>query len=271
VQFDLRPKGREPTRLDLSLFREGAEKPVARVEVRVVNLTRPLPPLEVKGLRLTDEKGRPVVVRIAHRVRRVEQRWPLVRWIRHKLYGDRVAFDHVAVVGEDLGAARDGYLAMLSRTLRDLKVSVVSVPSGSREKGPAVLRAVATVSRRTWREPPGLVVLSLGHSEDDLGTDPLVFGRGLEALIQHFERVGSRHFVLLAPVGPPAHSRRLTKYAAETRRVAHTYQSRYADVRGVVTGCWGLGTASATRRFPNVEGHRRLAAALADFVRALRR
>jgi len=231
---------------------------------------RPLRPLEVKGLRLVGEKGQAVVLRIAHRVRQIEQRWPLVRWIRYKLYGDRVKFDRVAIVGEDLGE-RDGYLAGAARALEGLEVAVLAVRSRGRESGPPVLRAIAAASQKAWRKAPDLVAFSLGHTEDDLGTDPLVFGRGLEALVQHFEALGARHFVVVAPAGPPDHAARLVKYVRQAKRVAHVYRARYADLGSALAGCWRVGEDRATLRFPSREGHERLGRALAEFIRGLRR
>jgi len=270
AQLRLRPGRGEPTLLELSLSTAKEAGPVAGVKARVVNLPRPLPPLGVKGLRLVGEKGQAVVLRIAHRVRQIEQRWPLVRWIRHKLYGDRVKFDRVAIVGEDMGE-RDGYLAGGARVLEGLEVTVLVVRSRGREAGPPVLRAIAAASQKAWRKAPDLVAFSLGHTEDDLGTDPLVFGRGLEALVQHFEALGARHFVVVAPVGPPDHAARLVKYARQAKRVAHVYRARYADLGGALAGCWRVGDARATLRFPTREGHERLGKALAEFILGMRR
>ena len=270
AQLRLRPGRGEPALLELSLSTAKEARPVAGVKARVVNLTRPLRPLEVKGLRLVGEKGQAVVLRIAHRVRQIEQRWPLVRWIRYKLYGDRVKFDRVAIVGEDLGK-RDGYLAGAARALEGLEVAVLAVRSRGRESGPPVLRAIAAASQKAWRKAPDLVAFSLGHTEDDLGTDPLVFGRGLEALVQHFEALGARHFVVVAPAGPPDHAARLVKYVRQAKRVAHVYRARYADLGGALAGCWRVGDDRATLRFPSREGHERLGRALAEFIRALRR
>lgn len=263
-ESQLRPGRGSPARLDLRLASATGEALTA-VSLRVLDGRAPLPRLKVDGAELADETGQRAIVRIEHRVRTLEQRWPLLRWLRYKIYGDRWEVHRALLIGEDLGAPKDGYLDQVAAGLKGVEVAVVAVPSEPGEDGSPALRAVAALPEPKPEAHPDLAVLCLGHCELDLGTDVLQFGRALELLIQQLERQGCEHFVLVAPVGPAHLARRLAPYAKAVERVAHTYQARFVDIRSRMTdGCWvePETTARVVLRLPSATGQKAIAEAL---------
>ena len=268
------PRG-SPTALDVVLTKANGAVELGKATVRVLASRDGLPPLWAKGMRLADEAGQRVVVRIEHRVYRPEERWPLFRWVAHKLYGDRLAFDRVLLLGDDLGAPRDGYLAKFAAAKTRFKPSVLAVPSRVEPPTPPILRAVAALSRAAADDkPPDLAVLCLGHRDPDFGTDVLQFERGLELIAQELERRGCRHLVIASPVGPSHLRERLGPYTEGAQRVATTYRARFLDVGRHLTDEHWAGEAKDDRlllRLPNDKGHQALADALTRYVTRLRR
>ncbi|MFW6108708.1 MAG: SGNH/GDSL hydrolase family protein [bacterium] len=263
-----------PTALDVVLTRASGAGELDKVTVRVLNPGEALPPLGVKGMRLTDAAGGPVVVRIEHRVYRRKQEWPLIRWVAHRIYGDRLGFDRVLLLGETLGEPREHYLAKTAASPAPFEASVLAVPSRSRPPAPPVLRAVAALSQTETLAEPDLAVISLGHRDPDFGTDVLTFHRGLELVAQELERRGCDHLVFLSPLGPGHLARRLEPYAEAARRVARIYHGRYLDLGGELSDEHFAADAPGDRlllRFPNPAGHQALAAALTRALERLRR
>jgi len=268
----LRVASGSPARLELRLAPAGGA--AATVVVRVLEARKPLPPLRVSGMRLVDASGQRVLVRIEHRIYQREESWPIIRWIRYRLYGDRVSFRRVLLLGDDLGAPRDGYLAHLAGSERPFETSLVSVPSSSRKVAPPVLRAVAALTRAKPKERPGLAALSLGHCEPDSGTDVLQFGRALELIVQQLEARGCGHFVLVSPVGPSHLRKRLAPYVRAVERVAFNYKARFLDLRGRMNDehwAGGQKDGQLMLRLPNAKGHRAIADAIASYLTSIRR
>jgi len=267
------PRG-SPAELELLLTKASGADLLAKLSVRLLSAREPLPSLRVKGMRLADDAGRPVVLRVEHRVRKPEDTWPLFRWLRRRLYGDRWAFRRVLVVGDDLGAPRDGYLARVAAGGRGFAVSTVAVPSAPRRPGPPVLRAVAALTAARLERAPDLAVLSLGHRDGDYGTDVIQFGRALERIVQELERRGCGQFVILAPVGPRHLRERLAPYGEAAERVAFAYRARFVDLSGRLREEHWSGEGAGRRlllRLPNPKGHQALADALGRYLRKIRR
>jgi len=269
-QCSLRIARGSPTALDVVLTKANGAVELGKATARVLASRDGLPPLWAKGMRLADEAGQRVVVRIEHRVYRPEERWPLFRWVAHKLYGDRLAFDRVLLLGDDLGAPREGYLAKFAAAKTRFKPMVLTVPSRVEPPTPPVLRAVAALSRAAADDkPPDLAVLCLGHRDPDFGTDV-----GLELIVQELERRGCRHFVIASPVGPSHLRKRLGPYTEAAQRVATTYRARFLDIGRRLTDEHWAGEAKDDRlllRLPNEKGHQVLADALIRAVARLRR
>jgi len=262
-----------PASLTLSLAPAGGGAPLAMLSLGILNGREALPPLEVRGTCLADAQGRHVVIRIDHRVRVVEQRWPLVRWVRRQVHGDRWTFSRVLVLGDDLGAPRDGYLAQLASASGAWAASVLAAPSGEREAGPPVLRAVAALAA-AQPAAPDLAVLCLGSRDPDLGTDVLLFGRALELLLQQLEAQGCRQFVLVSPVGPSRSRSRLAPYREAVERVAFTYPARHLDLGSQMADAHWLADPRDDRlvlRLPNAGGQRAIAEAITACLNQLRR
>lgn len=274
-ECSLRLAGGSPAALDVVLTKASGAVALGKASVRVLNPGQALPPLRVEGMRLVDEAGRRAIVRLEHRVYEPEESWPLVRWVAHKLYGERVAFERVVVLGEDLGAREGGYLARLGARKAPFAIVTLAVPSRAEPPSPPILRAVAALSQApAGKEPPDLAVLSLGHRDPDLGTDVLQFERGLELLVQELERRGCRHVVLVAPLGPSHLAKRLAPYTQAASRVARTYRARLLNLGPRLRDehfAGGPGGAGVLLRFPNPQGHQALADALARHVARLRR
>jgi len=273
-ECSLRLAGGTPEALDVVLTRASGAPELAKETLRVLDGRKPLPPLRAQGMRLVDEQGRPVVIRIEHRVHKPDERWPLVRWVSHKLYGDKLAFNSVLLLGEDLGAPEDGYLSQFRAAKAKFAARALPVPSRVEPPTPPILRAVAALSAAEEDPPPDLAVLSLGHRDPDFGTDLLLFERGLELIVQQLERRGCGHLVLVSPLGPSHLEKRLEPYAAAAKRVARTYRGRYLDLRrSLDDDCWrsGAGADRLLLRFPNAKGHKALAEALTRAIVRLRR
>jgi hypothetical protein len=227
----------------------------------------------VKGARLCDASGSPVLVRIEHRVYEPNDSWPFIRWVAQKVYGDGWDFDQVTVVAGDLGMPRGGCLATLAKATSP-KIAVVPVPAVNRTVGLPVLRAVAAVTSAKGLAKPDLAVLCLGHADVDYGTDVIGFGRALELLLQQFEAGGCRQFAIAPPVGPPHLRKRLEPYARAARRVARVYHARFLSIDGALKdGHWSAGGAAApvVLRWPNAAGHRALARAILTALAEIRR
>lgn len=263
-----------PAALDLVLTKANGADELAKLSVRLLSAREPLPPLRVKGMRLVDDAGHQVVLRVEHRLRKPEDTWPLFRWLRRRLYGDRWAFRRVLVLGDDLGAPRDGYLALAAAGARRFAVSAIAVPSAPRRPGPPVLRAVAALTGARLEKPPDLAVLSLGHRDADYGTDVIQFGRALERIVQELERRGCHQFVVVAPLGPRHLRERLAPYGEAAERVAFAYRARFVDLSGRLRDEHWTGESAGRRlllRLPNPEGHQAIADALGRCLRKIRR
>jgi len=274
-ECSLRLAGGTPASLEVVLTRASGAPELAKEILRVLDGRKPLPPLRAQGMRLVDEEGRPVVIRIEHRVHKPDERWPVVRWVSHRLYGDKLAFNSVLLLGEDLGAPKEGYLSRFRAAKAKFAVRALPVPSRVEPPSPPILRAIAALSAVEAEDPaPDLAVLSLGHRDPDFGTDLLLFERGLELMVQQLERRGCGHLVLVSPLGPSHLEKRLEPYAAAAQRVARTYRGRYLDLRrSLDDDCW-RGGAAADRlllRFPNAKGHKALAEALLRAMARMRR
>ena len=265
------PRG-APAALDVVLTKANGADELGKVTLRVLDGRQALPPLRAQGMRLVDEAGKRVAVRIEQRLRKPEQRWPLVRWLRRKLYGDRIAFDRVLLLGDDLGAPDDGYLKRFGGAKPPYAVSVVAVPGDARPPSPPILRALAAFSRAAMDPPPRLAVLCLGHRDADSGTDVVQFAHALELILQQLERRGCTQFVLVAPLGPTHLHKRLAPYIATAQRVAATYRARLVHPR--LTDAHWAGKPDDGRlllRHPNPIGHQALADTLTRFVARMRR
>ena len=260
--------------LSLAPVRRTADgAPLATTSLRVLNGREALPRLELQGTGLADAQGRHVVVRIDHRIRVVEQRWPLVRWVRRRIQGEGWTFGRVLVVGDDLGSPRDGYLAQLASPPAPWATSVLAVPSGERDGGFPVLRAVAALTA-AQAATPDLAVLCLGWRDLDFGTDVLLFGRALELIVQQLEAQGCRQFVLVSPAGPGRSRSRLAPYREAVERVAFTYQARHLDLGGRMAEAHWLADPKDDRlvlRLPNAGGQRAIAEAITACLNQLRR
>ena len=270
----LRPGKGAPVALDVVLMKATGAGELGKVTVRVLDGRQALPPLRVKGMRLVDAAGQRVVVRIEHRIRERDQSWPLVRWVHHKLYGDRITFKHALLLGEDLGAPADGYLKRFGGQRPPFTMAVVAVASAPRPPGPPILRAVAALSRLPAKTRPDLAVLCLGHRDADFGTDVLQFHRGLELLLQQLERRGCTQAVIASPVGPSHLRKRLEPYADAARRVVATYGARHLDLGATLSDRHFTGGAADGRlllRLPNPQGHAALADALTQAITRMRR
>lgn len=263
-----------PATLHVALTRAGGDEKVGEVTVGVLNARQALPPLRVKGMRLTDEAGRRVVVRIEHRVRTPNDTWPLFRWIGHKLYGDRWAFRRVLVVGDDLGAPRDGYLARLTKANAPFALSTVGVACAAREPAPPILEAVAALTHAGADVRPDLAVLCVGHCDVDYGTDVLQFGRALELMMQQLELRGCHRFVVVVPSGPRHVRKRLVPYAEAARRTARTYRARVLDLGLRMSDSHWVGAGKGERlllRLPNARGQQAMADAISRYLKRLHR
>jgi len=242
------------------------------VRVPIFSGRQPLPPLQVKGARLCGSDGSPVLLRIEHRVFQPREDWPFVRWVGAQIYGDGWKFDRVTVVAEDLGMPKDGLLAALEAATSP-KITVVPVPSDTRDVALPVLRAVAALSNARSLGTPDLAVLFLGHGDVDFGTDVAAYGRALELILQQFEVRGCDQFAMAPPVGPPHLQKRLAPYAREARRVARIYHARVLPVGAALRDAhWTAGgaTAPVTRRWPDAAGHAALAKAILEGLAGIR-
>ena len=273
-QAEVRLERGSPARLDLRLFQTGTALPVATVTLRVLSARSPLPPLKADGMGLADEAGQRVLVRIEHRVFERDQTWPLFRWLHYKMYGDGWVFRRALILGEDLGAPRDGYLAQTAALLKGVAATVVAVESASADPAPPVFRAVAALASAKLEAAPEAALVSLGHSDPDCGTDVRQFGLALELVVQQLEARGCKHFVFATPVGPSHLTKRLAPYAKAIGRVAFTYQARRCDLqRHLSDESWAEGGREArlVLRYPNAGGQRAMAEALAAFLARCRR
>lgn len=263
-----------PAALAVTLTGTKGDDKIGEVTVGVLGAREPLPPLRVKGMRLVDEAGRRVVLRIEHRVRKPDETWPLLRWLHHRLYGDRWAFRRVLVLGDDLGAPRDGYLSQIARPGAPFAASALAVASDARQPAPPILRAVAALASATLGPTPDLAVLCLGHRDADYGTDVLEFGRALELIMQQLELRGCHRFAVAAPTGPSHLRARLAPYVAAARHTARTYRARSLDLDRRMSDKHWAGEGKDARlvlRQPNAKGHRALADAIVRHLRRLHR
>jgi lysophospholipase L1-like esterase len=269
LQSRLRPDDNSPAKLELQLAAKDGQALLSRLTVRVLSAKSPLPPLRVDGNRLVDESGTGVLVRVEHRIRKPQETWPFIRWTYKKIRGDGWSASRAVLIGEDLGAPKDGYLSQVANALKNLPTSVVAVGSNEREVGWPVLRAVAALARAKLEPFPDLAVISVGHTDPDFGTDVLQFGLALELLIQQLEARGCSHVILVKPLGPPHHAKRLAPFAKAVERVAFNYRARLADVASRLGDeAWAEGESQdrLLLRLPNVAGQRALAEGLASFV-----
>jgi hypothetical protein len=245
---------------------------VASLMVRVLSGRETLPALRVEGMRLVDGEGHRVIARIEHRVYEPEQRWPLVRWLQQQLVGEGWAFRRALVLGDDLGAPSDGYLSALAAA-SEVETAVVPVSSSPDAAGPPILRAVAALTSAQLDAEPEVAVLCLGNCDSDFGTDVIEFGRALELILQQLEARGCSQVILVAPVGPSTHRKRLARYARAARQVAYTYRARFLDVADdLADEHWAAGSdGQVLLRLPNPDGQAALAEAIATYLSKLRR
>ena len=267
----LRPSGAEPAKLLVRVMPAGGGLPLAAVEVPVLRARAPLPPLQAKGLRLADAKGRRVLVRIEHRTWKPKETWPLVRWLSYKFYGDSWDVARAALLGDDLGAPRNGYLAQVAAR-SPVPLQTIPVASAGPDVGLPVLRAVAALTRAKLQPNTGLALVCLGHRDADFGSDVLQFRKAVELIVQQLERRGCAHCVLVAPTGPSHLKKRLAPYHKATRYVAHNYRAHLLDLAPRLTDDHYAGGPPGGRlllRLPGPAGHRAIADALAAFLKSV--
>ncbi|NQT85210.1 hypothetical protein HQ560_00505 [bacterium] len=263
------PGAGTPAALLLRLKGEGG---TSTLRAPILSGRSALPPLQVKGARLCDAGGSPVLVRIEHRVFQRQEHWPFIRWVGIQMYGDGWEFDRVAIVAGDLGAPGGGVLAALAAS-KSPKITVVPVPAMAPDVGLPVLRAVAALTSAQDVGKPDLALLFLGHADVDFGTDVIGFGRALELILQQFEVRGCRQFAIAPPVGPPHMQKRLDPYARAARRVARIYHARVLPVGAALNDAhWAAGgpTAPVALRWPNADGHQALAQAILNALASIR-
>lgn len=268
----LRPERGEPRTLVLRLATPTGARTLAALEIPVLSARKPLPPLQAKGTRLALDSGQRVLVRIEHRVWRRKVTWPLVRWVHRKLYGDTWAASRALVIGDDLGAPEDGYLA---RLVASRKPPIRALPIASAAGGALpVLRAAAALTRAKLEPTPDLAILCLGWRDADLGADVEQFGKTLELMVQQLERRGCGRCVLVGPAGPSHLRKRLAAYRKAARHVAHTYRGRFLDLAPRLADEHFAGDEAGGRlllRLPNAKGHAAIADAVLNYLKKITR
>ena len=169
--------------------------------------------LEEAGGQLVDDKGRPVILLLEHRVPPPmrDRRWQTVKWLRGAVVDQRTAVPRVTLLGRGRPAPAAGRSPTAGRP-RDW-LACPTLTEGTRELNALIAHACSA-------RPSGeAVVLGLSGEDLEYGTPELAFRMQVEWLLQALAARGARRlFVMSLPFA--AYRATRFRWADRTMRLA---------------------------------------------------
>lgn len=239
---------------------------------RFVNETEKWPKGSVASWgRLVTAKGVPLILTLAERVPRVNNRWKPIRWLWEK---GRSGADNVVVGGPRLAARkRKSYQDLLAGSATKLKI--VELPAAGPGRAGAmpahgIYRLVEMVESRITpavkNKDVDLVVLVTPQEDPEMATEPRRYRQGLDWVLSRLKLAGAGRVAIVPPLTRKVPARQLAGYSEICHQAAAVY-ARQVGARCVDTSAfknaelWKPGGAlgKVTGKYPNDAGQKKLA------------
>ncbi len=219
--------------------------------------------------RMVDAKGLPLILTLAERTPRVDDRWKPIKWLWEK---GRSSASNVIIAGPRLASRRNkSYQDLLAGSTEKLKIKeLADVSAADQRANPAhgIYRLVELVESEVIpaAKTADLVVLVTPPEDPELATEPRRYRQGLDWLLSRLKRAGSRRVAIVPPLTRKVRARQLAAYEQICRKSAAVYAkkvgARCVDVRQLKDiEYWrppgALG--EVTGKYPNESGQKKLA------------
>lgn len=195
----------------LQWVRDG--KATETFQFRIVRAVGGLPPLTAAGNYILDEKARPCVIIVEHRVREHDRTWLPVRVV-HDLIKEDPAPPGALVLTDLPLVAPKGSRAKF------LEASPGQLPSRP------IYEAIAALSRVEKVRPKDSYTLFVGSRDVPIATEPRELRIGLEVLIQGLQAQGAQDLRVVLPIASQQYKDRLEVYRKQYERVSYIYRVR---------------------------------------------
>lgn len=229
------------------IFRDRSDS----ITLKILGIKEPYLKLKQRGSLLLTESGEFVVLRIEKVVRKPERKWAWIKWLRKKFGTPEERFKSVGLI------LPDSYFEVTGSVCPAVAYPV-----------PVDSAPVLSALTRVLIEPPRTeVVVILTGFDESAGTEPLLYGRAIEAIIQRLQASGTKRFVLLQPLRRPGYNSVIRMYTSQLRDIAYRYRERFWSI-GISESAWELSKKIYLNRLSD-SGKKRLRSYLTRLVQSL--
>jgi hypothetical protein len=218
--------------------------------------------------RLVDAKGLPLILTLAERTPRVDNRWKPIKWLWEK---GRSSASNVVIAGPRLAKRKKkSYQDLLAGSAKKLKIKELAEGSAGRRSAPAhgIYRLVELVESKVIpaAKAADLVVLVTPPEDPEMATEPRRYRQGLDWILSRLKRAGVGRVAIVPPLTRKIRAKQLAAYQEICRKAAAVYAkkvgARCLDVKVLKDiEYWrppgALG--KVTGKYPNDNGQKKLA------------
>jgi hypothetical protein len=253
------------------LLTEGKQE-IGAVSFLITPPNQQMPKLRVQGAGLLADDGRYVVLQIEQRLWVEDRSWLLLRKFKRQTMQRKCAPQEMLLVSDILdGAAEGGYWGLVTKRLAPQGVGLVGVKRPEDCLNAPAMAAFADFSQLVGARPLKGAVIFLGTADQQVGTEPRLYGLVLEAMIQRLEAPGCSDVTIVLPIAPLPLRGEMQAYTQAALGVARAYKTKILDLPGKLgDSVWtvGSGGAAVYLSVPNADGQQRISEELVGSVSA---